>query len=267
MIWIHTTTGEKVQKEDEQSHFRKLVENINWLAMNIKPDLCLDAIEMARNFEKARFKDIKKAGRIQLSNPGDSKEAILMVCAGGNYGKLNKEDNYERKVIALVGEGGRIYPIPWKNGKFPRPVRPALAAEAQAATNIMGEEMSGIDEGTIGLGLATDSKSLQEACHVDNQPKDKRTAVDTAVLKRSVDMNIYISSQKISRYEPPQYWVETKKISDSRPSNEARNIYKQGTSTSVPRRSVDMSIHSIAWRPVRSQTVDPLTKQGACRDR
>ena len=28
-----------------------------------------------------------------------------------------------------------------------------------------------------------------------------------------------------------------------------------------------MSIHSIAWRPGRSQIADPLTKQGACRDR
>ena len=39
---------EKALKEDEQSHFGKLVENINRLAMNIKPELCLDAIEIAR---------------------------------------------------------------------------------------------------------------------------------------------------------------------------------------------------------------------------
>ena len=126
-----------------------------------------------------------------------------MVCAGGNYGKLTKEDNYEGKFIALVGEGGRIYPIPWKNGKFPRPVRPALATEVQAATNIMGEEMPGLDEGTIWLELTTDSKGLQEARQVDNQLRDKGTAVDTAVLKRSVDMNTYISSQETSRHDHP----------------------------------------------------------------
>ena len=79
-----------------------------------------------------------------------------------------------------------------------------------------------------------------------------RAAVDTAVPKSSVDTNIYINSQKVS---------------DSRPSNEARNIYKQGTSTSVPRGSADMSIHSIVWRPIRSQVADPRTKQGACCDR
>ena len=185
---------------------------------------------MARNSEKARFRVIEKAGRIQFSNPGDSKEAILMACAGGNHGKLNKEDDYERKVIALLGKGGRIHPIPWKDGKFPRPARPALTAEVQA----------------------NGSKSPQEACQVDNQQKDMRAAVDTAVLKRSVDTNIYINPQKVS---------------DSRPSNEAGNIYKQGTSTSVPRRSADMSIHSIVWRPIRSQVADPPTKQGACCDR
>ena len=114
--------GEKVRKKDEQSHFKKLVDNINWLTMNIKSELCLDAIEMARF---------------------------------------------------------------------------ALTAEDQAVANTMGEEMPGLDEGTIGLGLTTYSKSLQEAWQVDNQPKDEGTAVDTGVLKRSVD-NAHTSPQETS---------------------------------------------------------------------
>ena len=72
-----------------------------------------------------------------------------------------------------------------------------------------------MDEGTARLVLVTDSKSLQEACHTDNQLKDKRTAIDVAVLRRSVDMGIY----------------------------------------------------SIMWRPGRSQLADLFTKQGACCDR
>ena len=56
--------GEEMLKDEEQSHFRKLVGNINWLAMNTRPDLCFDAMEMACNFGKARVKDIKRAGRI-----------------------------------------------------------------------------------------------------------------------------------------------------------------------------------------------------------
>ena len=100
-------------------------------------------------------------------------------------------------------------------------------AEARAAANIMGEEMSGIVEGTSGLALGTDGKSVQEACHTGNQMKDKRTAGDTAVLRRSVDMNTYISSQETSRHEHPQHYVETWKISNSRPSNEARSLPRQ----------------------------------------
>ena len=72
--------------------------------------------------------------------------------------------------------------------------------------------------------LVTDSKSLQEAYHGDNQPNSKRTAVDTAVLRRLVDMNIYTSSQETSRHEHPQHCVEASKISDSRPSNKARSL-------------------------------------------
>ena len=56
--------GEDILDEEEQSHFRKLVGSINWLAMNTRPDLCFDAMEMACNFGKAKVKDIKRAGRI-----------------------------------------------------------------------------------------------------------------------------------------------------------------------------------------------------------
>ena len=121
-----------------------------------------------------------------------------MVCADGSYGKLNKVDSCGGKFIALVGEGWKTCPIAWGSRKFPRPVRSALAAEAQAAADAMREgeairlqweEMSGMDERTARLVLVTDSKSLQEACHTDNQLKDKKTAIDMAVLRRSVDMN------------------------------------------------------------------------------
>jgi hypothetical protein len=227
--------GDDILDDEEQSHFRKLVGNINWLAMNTRPDLCFDAMEMACNFGKAKVKDIKRAGRIlkkstergmdiQFSNLGNSKEAVIMVCADGSYGKLNKVDSCGGKLIALVGEGGNMCPITWGCRKFPRPARSALAAEAQAAADAMGEgeairlqweEMSGMDKGTARLVLVTDSKSLQEACQTDNQLKDKRTAIDMAVLRRSVEMNIY----------------------------------------------------SIMWRPGKTQLADPLTKQGACCDR
>ena len=49
--------GEEVLNDEEQSHFRKLVGNINWLAMKTRPDLCFDAMEMACNFGMATVKD------------------------------------------------------------------------------------------------------------------------------------------------------------------------------------------------------------------
>ena len=161
---------------------------------------------------------------LQFSNLGNAKEAVLMVCADGIYGKLNKVDSCGGRFVALVGEGGRMCPISWGSRKFPRPARSALAAEAQAAADAMGEgeairlqweEMSGMDKETARLVLVTDSKNLQEACRTDNQIKDKRTAIDVAVLRRSIDMDIY----------------------------------------------------SVMWKPGKSQLADPLTKQGACCDR
>ena len=59
------------------------------------------------------------------------------------------------------------------------------------AIRFQWEEMSGMDAGTSRLVLVTDSKSLQEACHTDNQLRDKRTAIDVAVLRSSVEMGVY----------------------------------------------------------------------------
>ena len=97
------------------------MENINWLAMNIRSNLHSGAMEKACDFDKARIKDIK----------------------------------------------------------------------TQEAIRLQWEEMSGMDEGTARLAMVTDSKSLQETCQTGNQIKDKRTAIDIAVLRRSVDMNTY----------------------------------------------------------------------------
>ena len=98
----------------------------------------------------------------------------------------------------------------------------ALGDEVQAA-NIMGDEMPSIAEGTI--ELATDNKGSQEAGQVDNQPRDKRAGVKTAVLKRSFDTNIH--SQETSQGGHPQLWVEVNKIPGNQPFNDARNLPKQ----------------------------------------
>ena len=140
-----------------------------------------------------------------------------MVCADGSYGKLNKVDSCGGRFIALVGEGGKMCPISWGSRKFPRPARSALAAEAQAAADAMGEgevirlqweEMSSMDKGTTRLVLVTDSKSLEEACKTDNQMKDKRTAIDVA----------------FDRLGHLQHHVETRKIAAGRPLYEARSL-------------------------------------------
>ena len=173
-------------------------------------------------YERVNYGKLTKQRKAKTSKPRDHNEAIAMIYEGGNYGKLTQANRYEEKSAVWVRECGGIYPISWKNEKFPRPSGFALAAEAQAA-NIMGDEMPSIAEGTI--ELATDNKGSQEAHQVDNQPRDRRAATKTAVLKRSTDMNIH--SQETSRGEHPQLWVEVDKISGNQPSNDAGNLPKQ----------------------------------------
>ena len=123
--------GEQMLKDEEQSHIRKLVDNINWLAMNTRPDLWFDSMAMACNVDRARVKDTKRAERIsskaknrgvelRCNNPGDAKETVLMVCVDGCYGKMNKVDRGGGKFIALGG--GKVEKC------VPQPFSPKLQA-------------------------------------------------------------------------------------------------------------------------------------------
>ena len=96
---------------------------------------------MACNFGKARVKDIKRAGRI-LRNP--RKRGIELQFS-------NLGDSKEAILMVCtdaIGEGETI--------------------------RLQWGEMLGMDKGTTRLALVTDSKSSQEACHTDNQLKDKK---------------------------------------------------------------------------------------------
>ena len=116
----------------------------------------------------------------------------------------------------------------------------------------------------------TNNKNLQEACYRDNQLNNKRIAVDTAALRRSVDTNTYISSQENSRHEHPQHCVEAKKISDSQPSSEARSLPRQvkiGLHVWTGRHGVSMLVKSVEpvyfmFYPTMQQTTENATSSG-----
>ena len=121
----HDRVEEGMLKDNEQSQFKKWDTN-TW------NELCLDDVESPRDFEKARFESIKRAGRIlrkaKTSKSGDHNEAFVMIYEGGNYGKLIQANQYEEKCSG-------IHPISGKNKKFPRPSGFALVAKAKPQTS------------------------------------------------------------------------------------------------------------------------------------
>ena len=163
-----------------QDNYIKEVDNADAGAYNYR-----DRMKVVKENEQSHFRkleDIERAGRV-LRNP--KKRGIELQFR-------NLGDSKEAILVVCTDAMGKGETI-----------------------RLQWEKMSGMDEGTTRLALVNDSKSSQEACHTDNQPKDKRTAFDIAVLRRSANMSIY----------------------------------------------------SIMWRPRRSLLADPPTKQGACRKR
>ena len=93
--------------------------------------------------------------------------------------------------------------------------------------------------------MKTRPKKNKKYSYIKNCKEQPREIRDQCEKKKSIQQLCDTQERRVRIYEP----VDTH-------NNEA-----------ALRRLVDMRIHSIMWKPERSQLADPLTKQGACRDK
>ena len=81
---------------DELKVSRKYVDNLNWLAANMKPDILIYTLELAKKQNKATLKDFKEVNRIlkkihekdsklMFKRIGDNKEMCIIGICDSSY--------------------------------------------------------------------------------------------------------------------------------------------------------------------------------------
>ena len=64
LIEVRSGKPDEPLTREEMKVIRKYVGKINWLAANVRPDLAIDSLELAKKQKKATLKDLRSINRI-----------------------------------------------------------------------------------------------------------------------------------------------------------------------------------------------------------
>ena len=191
----------EVLNEEKQSKFRRAVGMIGWVAQVTRPELSFHVTSMATKYGKATVGDAKKVmrtlnkineneGFLTYKSLGNLKDVKVKLYCDGSYGKMSGYHSAIGTASFLVGNENSAALVDWSSKKLKVPVKSALAAEGEAASEAYGkakhlkalyEAMTG--ETDIAVEIVTDSKSLKENVESDNPCKDRRTAISVSILR------------------------------------------------------------------------------------
>ena len=188
--------------EEKQSKFRRAVGLVGWITQVSRPEHSFTVTAMATRYGKATLGDAKKVMRVlnklnenegflTYRSLGDLEKVRIKLYCDGSYGKLNGHQSVIGTVSFLEGSENASV-IDWSSKKLAVPVKSALAAEAEAASDAYGkamflkalyEDMTGVKD--VQITIVTDSNSLRQNVESDNLCKDKRTAISVSVLREA----------------------------------------------------------------------------------
>ena len=188
--------------EEKQSKFRRAVGLVGWITQVSRPEYSFIVTAMATRYGKATLEDAKKVMRVlnklnenegflTYRSLGDLEKVMIKLYCDGSYGKLNGHQSVTGTVSFLEGyENASV--VDWSSKKLAVPVKSALAAEAEAASDAYGkamflkalyEDMTGVKN--VQITIVTDSNSLKQNVESDNLCKDKRTAISVSILREA----------------------------------------------------------------------------------
>ena len=176
--------------EFEQSQFRAICGQLNWVASQLRPDLSFEVCRLSTSLNKATIDDLLHANKtvrkckqrsVCLKFPQLQKPFHLVAFCDASYANLKDRSSQDGVIVYLKGKDGKIAPISWSSQKIRRVCRSTLAAETMALleasetccwiSHIINELLKTPLETTE---IFTDNKSLYKAAHSTTAVEEKR---------------------------------------------------------------------------------------------
>ena len=211
-------SNDDILDESGQALFRSRVGALNWLAVQTRPDIAYEVMELSTCFKKATVRNLKevnkcikmvKSKKVNVVYPKLGHVAgwkIMSFGDGAHADPPDKVSSVGGHIVFLVDENESSCPLIWASNKIQRIVRSSLSAEAMTMQNSVESSLyikempHDVLSGERGVKLPiehiTDNISLKNAIRSNSQIKDKRLRFDLASLK-----------QEIGREEIPVKWI------------------------------------------------------------
>ena len=188
---------------EELKVLRKYGGKLNWLAMNTRPDLAINALELAKKQKKATLKDLRNVNRI-LKKVSDKESRVVfrriarredLCMIGITDASYNQEGNSIAGEMILLGskKTNVAAPIYWKSGMIRKICMSPKAAETRAMVKIvddsvnMTKQVSILMNRKIPLKIFMDSRPLLESIGSTSQIEEKALRQLIASLKQSIE--------------------------------------------------------------------------------
>ena len=196
---------------EEQTKYRQLVGQINWIVQGTRPDIAFELIDLSTKLKEGTIGDLSRAIKVvnrikdirsvitfpNLSNKVSDLKIVVFTDA--SLCNLNNgTGSTAAYIVWLMDCHGKCSPLSWHAGKIKRVVRSTIAAEALSLQEglesgfyyrKMLEDIFGISTKTIPVIAYVDNKSVIEAVYSTKLVDDKRLRVDIAAISQSLAKN------------------------------------------------------------------------------
>ena len=209
------TDKSRILNAGEQSLFRTICGQLNWISTQSRPDISFDMCQLNTKLNLATVQDVlttnkvlKKVKQTRLAlKYGKMVQPLKLVAyCDASFGNLKNGSSQGRMIIFLMDCKGRVSLISWASKKLRRVCRSTVAAETisilDAADACMWlshivNELA--DEKLKTTEIYTDNMSLTEAVHSTKEVEEKRLRIDIAAVRES-----------IKRKEITVQWIDNK---------------------------------------------------------
>ena len=178
-IKIRDAKADETLTRYEVNFFRKFMGKLNWLAANVRPDLAIYALELAKRQKKATIKDLREINRV-LKKVREKKSKVVFTrirekeelsVIGVNDASYHYDDRSVAGEMIMMGnqKNGKVTPLYWRSGVIRKVCVSPKAVETRALLRLMDDgvhmakQLSQLLNADIKTRLYTDSLPLLES--------------------------------------------------------------------------------------------------------
>ena len=192
--------------EDERTHLRSAIGQLNWLAGISRPDLSFDVCQLSTQVTQATIRDLVQANKVIKRAKEDHGKILypslnlnkvrIIAFADASFDNLPHGGSQGGSVIFL-SDSKLAAPLQWSSNKIKRVVRSTIAAEALALSNacdsstyltsLVAEQL--LSKSNLPVECVTDNRSLFDNIHSCKPVTEQGLRLDIAAIREKKDKN------------------------------------------------------------------------------